>query len=313
MTAPQPLLETRTLGGWTVHAIQAGGQKLDGGAMFGVVPKPLWQKRIAPDDRNRIPLGMRCLLIEHDDGLVLIDTGAGNKESAKFHEIYGLENSGTLNDEGVARTNLEDAIAAAGYRAADVKLVINTHLHFDHAGGDTYIDAAGAVRASCPNARYVVQKGEHHWATHKNERTAASYFERSDRFDMAIDLTAGREGLDALARVMERWVDHVLGVAVDIEALTEMRDVDLAWYVGLDADATKIGDLLWNGDEPEQAILERVVGLFRLTFRDPGIVVDDVRGEPVYLILSMSPDKTIRMKPQNLVTGLPIRHLEGAT
>ena len=130
---------------------------------------------------------------------------------------------------------------------------------------------------------------------------------------MAIDLTAGREGLDALARVMERWVDHVLGVAVDIEALTEMRDVDLAWYVGLDADATKIGDLLWNGDEPEQAILERVVGLFRLTFRDPGIVVDDVRGEPVYLILSMSPDKTIRMKPQNLVTGLPIRHLEGAT
>ena len=146
-----------------------------------------------------------------------------------------------------------------------------------------------------------------------SDANAASYFERSDRFDMAIDLTAGREGLDALARVMERWVDHVLGVAVDIEALTEMRDVDLAWYVGLDADATKIGDLLWNGDEPEQAILERVVGLFRLTFRDPGIVVDDVRGEPVYLILSMSPDKTIRMKPQNLVTGLPIRHLEGAT
>ena len=143
-----------------------------------------------------------------------------------------------------------------------------------------------------------------------SDANAASYFERSDRFDMAIDLTAGREGLDALARVMERWVDHVLGVAVDIEALTEMRDVDLAWYVGLDADATKIGDLLWNGDEPEQAILERVVGLFRLTFRDPGIVVDDVRGEPVYLILSMSPDKTIRMKPQNLVTGLPIRTLE---
>ena len=179
MTPPAPLIQSRKVGRFRVHALQAGGQKLDGGAMFGVVPKPLWQKRIAPDDRNRIPLGMRCLLIEHDDGLVLIDTGAGNKESAKFHEIYGLENSGTLNDEGVARTNLEDAIAAAGYRAADVKLVINTHLHFDHAGGDTYIDAAGAVRASFPNARYVVQKGEHHWATHTNERTAASYFERN--------------------------------------------------------------------------------------------------------------------------------------
>jgi glyoxylase-like metal-dependent hydrolase (beta-lactamase superfamily II) len=147
--------------------------------MFGVVPKPLWERRIAPDERNRIPLGMRCLLIEHDDGLVLIDTGAGNKENAKFHDIYGLENAGALNNEGVARTNLEDAIIAAGHRVADVKLVINTHLHFDHAGGDTYIDSAGAVRASFPNAKYVVQKGEHHWAMHTNERTAASYFQRN--------------------------------------------------------------------------------------------------------------------------------------
>jgi glyoxylase-like metal-dependent hydrolase (beta-lactamase superfamily II) len=122
---------------------------------------------------------MRCLLIEHDSGLVLIDTGAGNKENAKFHDIYGLENAGKLNDEGVARTNLEDGVIAAGHRVADVKLVINTHLHFDHGGGNTYIDAAGAVRVSFPNARYVVQKGEHHWAMHTNERTAASYFARN--------------------------------------------------------------------------------------------------------------------------------------
>ncbi len=179
MTPPLPLIQSRTLGKFRIHALQAGGQKLDGGAMFGVVPKPLWEKRIAPDERNRIPLGMRCLLIEHDDGLVLIDTGAGNKENAKFHDIYGLENAGALNDEGVARTNLEDAIIAAGHRVADVKLVINTHLHFDHAGGDTYVDSAGVVRASFPNAKYVTQKGEHHWAMHTNERTAASYFERN--------------------------------------------------------------------------------------------------------------------------------------
>jgi glyoxylase-like metal-dependent hydrolase (beta-lactamase superfamily II) len=179
MSAPTPLVQSRTIGRFKIHALQAGGQKLDGGAMFGVVPKPLWQKRIAADDRNRIPLGMRCLLIEHDIGLVLIDTGAGNKENAKFHDIYGLENSGAVNDAGVARTNLEDAIAAAGHRVPDVKLVINTHLHFDHAGGDTYIDGAGVVRASFPNAKYVVQKGEHHWAMHTNERTAASYFERN--------------------------------------------------------------------------------------------------------------------------------------
>jgi len=179
VTPPLPLLQSRQLGRFKIHALQAGGQKLDGGAMFGVVPKPLWQKRIAPDERNRIPLGMRCLLVEHDIGLVLIDTGAGNKESEKFHDIYGLENSGARNDEGVARTNLEDAIVAAGHRVSDVKLVINTHLHFDHAGGDTYVDSAGVVRASFPSARYVTQKGEHHWATHTNERTAASYFERN--------------------------------------------------------------------------------------------------------------------------------------
>jgi glyoxylase-like metal-dependent hydrolase (beta-lactamase superfamily II) len=184
VTPPSPLFETRSIGRFTVHALQAGGQKLDGGAMFGVVPKPLWERRIAPDERNRIPLGMRCLLVEHDVGLVLIDTGAGNKESEKFHDIYGLENrgapaSGDPVDRGVSRTALEDAIAAAGHRTSDVSLVINTHLHFDHAGGDTFVDSAGIVRASFPNARYVVQKGEHHWATHTNERTAASYFERN--------------------------------------------------------------------------------------------------------------------------------------
>jgi hypothetical protein len=88
MTPPEPLVQRRTLGRWTVHAIQAGGQKLDGGAMFGVVPKPLWERRIPADERNRIPMGMRCLLVEHEAGLVLIDTGAGNKETAKFYDIY---------------------------------------------------------------------------------------------------------------------------------------------------------------------------------------------------------------------------------
>jgi hypothetical protein len=93
-TTLAPLVETLTVGRLKVHAIQAGGQKLDGGAMFGVVPKPLWERRIAPDERNRIQLGMRCLAIEHESGIVLVDTGSGNKESAKFHEIYGIENAG---------------------------------------------------------------------------------------------------------------------------------------------------------------------------------------------------------------------------
>lgn len=173
MSAPEPLVQARTLGAWTIHAIQGGGQKLDGGAMFGVVPKPLWERRIPADERNRIPLGMRCLLIEHEHGLVLIDTGAGNKETGKFYDIYGIENAAR---PGGGPTMLEDGIRAAGHRPEDVALVINSHLHFDHAGGNTYRDADGRVRLAFPNARYVVQAGEYRFATNPNERVAASYF-----------------------------------------------------------------------------------------------------------------------------------------
>lgn len=171
MTSPGPLVQSTTLGSLTVHAIQAGGQKLDGGAMFGVVPKPLWQRKIDADDRNRIQLGMRCLLVEHPRGLVLIDNGAGNKENAKFHDIYGVENVGAG-----GRTLLEDGLAQLGHTPADIALMIDTHLHFDHAGGNTFVDESGVVRPTFPNARYVVQRGEYEWATHTNERTAASYF-----------------------------------------------------------------------------------------------------------------------------------------
>src|SRR5205809_6337705 len=138
VTAPSPRVERRKIGSFTVHAIQAGGQKLDGGAMFGVVPKPLWEKRIPADERNRIQLGMRCLLIEHPSGLVLIDTGAGNKENEKFKDIYGLENRGA--DDG---TQLEDGLRELGVNPNDIGLVINTHLHFDHGGGDNRRDESG--------------------------------------------------------------------------------------------------------------------------------------------------------------------------
>jgi glyoxylase-like metal-dependent hydrolase (beta-lactamase superfamily II) len=171
MTPPLPLVETRSLGAWRLHALQAGGQKLDGGAMFGVVPRPLWERRIAPDERHRIPLGMRCLLVEHDAGPILIDTGVGNKEDAKFHGIYGIENAGA---EG--RTALEDGLRAVGLTPEDIVLVINTHLHFDHAGGNSWRTPGGEVLPTFPRARYVVQAGEVAYAERANERTAASYF-----------------------------------------------------------------------------------------------------------------------------------------
>jgi glyoxylase-like metal-dependent hydrolase (beta-lactamase superfamily II) len=129
---------------------------------------------MAADPRNRISLGMRCLVIEHDAGLVLIETGSGNKEDRKFQDIYGIENEG---ENG--RTMLEDGLRVAGYSPEDIAIVIDTHLHFDHAGGNTYRDDRGEVRLSFPRARYVVQGGEYHYATHTNERTAASYFARN--------------------------------------------------------------------------------------------------------------------------------------
>lgn len=139
-----------------------------------------------------------------------------------------------------------------------------------------------------------------------NDDNAHLYWEHSDLFHTAIDLTAGRAGLAALARVIERWIAHVLGIEVAVEPLTEMRDVDLRWYVGLDAEGTRIGNAVWTGEELGETRASQIVGLFRLTFRDPHIVLEKVGNEPVYLILAMSQDKLIRMKPQNLIAGLPI-------
>lgn len=146
-----------------------------------------------------------------------------------------------------------------------------------------------------------------------NDDNAASYWQRSDGFDMALDLSGGRAGLAGLAKAMERWVGHLLGVAVTIEPLTELRNAPLSWYVGLDADATLIGNAMWHGEELDENARARVVGLFRLTFRDAGLMLEKVRGEPVYLVLAMSNEHLIRMKPQNLVTGLPVKHLEAVS
>jgi len=143
-----------------------------------------------------------------------------------------------------------------------------------------------------------------------NDDNAASYWERSDRFDMALDLTGGRAGLAALGEAMRRWIAHVLGLEVTIKPLTALHEAPLSWYVGLDAASTRLGDRLWNGETLDNAAMSAVVGLFALRFCDASVMLDKVKGEPIYLILAMTADKTIRMKPQNLITGLPIKHLE---
>lgn len=142
------------------------------------------------------------------------------------------------------------------------------------------------------------------------DENADTYWDRSDAFDMALDVTAGRRGLAKLGEVVARWVGHMLAVDVEIEPLTELRDVSFNWYLGLDAAGTRIGDALWHGQELDEGSRSSVVGLYRLAFRDPGVIVERLRGEQIYLILAMTPDSVLQMKPQNLLTGLPIRHRE---
>jgi hypothetical protein len=129
---------------------------------------------------------------------------------------------------------------------------------------------------------------------------APGYWDRSDLFDMALDLTVGRRGLAALSEAIERWVQHLLAVDVAVEPLSEMRDVLLSWYIGLDAEGTRIGDALWHGEDIDGKTQRRAVGLFRLTFCNS-------EEDAVYLILAMTADKMLRVKPQNLLVGLPVR------
>ena len=146
-----------------------------------------------------------------------------------------------------------------------------------------------------------------------SEGNVDSYWRRSDQFDLALDFTGGTRGPAALAETTRRWISHLLGLDVAVEPLTTLRDVELSWYVGLDAEATRIGDRLWLGERLDDQTMARVLGLFRVTFADAELVVDAAGREPVYLILAMTSDRLVRMKPQNLLTGLPIRHLEAAT
>jgi hypothetical protein len=146
-----------------------------------------------------------------------------------------------------------------------------------------------------------------------NDDNAASYWTRSDLFDMALDLSPGRHGLSALGDVIVRWVKHLLSVQTAIEPVREAVEIDITWYLGLDAEATRIGDALWNGEQLDQGTASRMIGLYRLTIHDADIVLDKAKGEPIYLMLATTLDGALRMKPQNLVTGLPIRQLEAVS
>lgn len=285
------LIHTFQLGALRCHALEAGIQKLDGGAMFGVVPKPLWEKRIPPDERNRIPLAMRCLLVEHPDGLVLIDTGLGNKEDHKFLDIYGVENQGTNGP-----TQLEDALAEAGYKAQEVKYVINTHLHFDHAGGNTFVEQPTHlptsppthVALSFPNATYMVQKGDLEFARNANERTRASYLPhnwepvaQAGKFKL---LEGDGEVLAGISvRLVPGHVPFLQGVLLQngpdklfylADLMPTRHHLPLPWIMGYDVEPLR------TLESKRRLVRDALAGGWWLFFEhDPDVVMGQLRGD----------------------------------
>ncbi len=167
------------LGKFKINVIDSGIFKLDGGAMFGVVPKALWSKRYNQgDELNRIPLAARPLLIEFDEKKILVDTGNGNKRDEKFNKIYDIDPS---------ENDIINGISKFGLNKDDITDVILTHLHFDHAGGST-INVDGKIIPTFPNAKYYIQKEHFNWAINPKEKDRASFIK--DDFEPLI-----KEGL----------------------------------------------------------------------------------------------------------------------
>jgi len=140
-----------------------------------------------------------------------------------------------------------------------------------------------------------------------DETTAGDYRRRSDAFDLVLDFRAKGAGRAAFARVMEIWVRHLLGISVKVEPLESVANVRFAWFVGLDQEATRIGNALWDGQEPAHHGRERILALYRMIFVEPHVMLERVDGEAVYLILAVDGDQIVHMKPQNLITGLPLK------
>ena len=158
-------IQRYSLGDIELISVSDGFFRLDGGSMFGVIPKTMWSQKTRPDERNRILLAMRPLIVRGSRTMI-IDAGMGDKENEKFHEIYGVERSSR---------HLDHSLAEAGLAPEDIDIVLATHLHFDHAGGFTVRDAGGRARPRFPRAQYIVRRGEWDDATHPSVRTRASY------------------------------------------------------------------------------------------------------------------------------------------
>lgn len=154
------------LGEYRLTVVPDASFRLDGGAMFGVVPRVLWEKECPPDAQNRILCQSNCLFLETPTERILIETGIGDKWTPRQTEIYGITRARSLSDS---------VQAATGYAPEEITLVINTHLHFDHAGGNTRLNETGEIAPTFPNARYLVSRAEFAVAENPSDRDRASY------------------------------------------------------------------------------------------------------------------------------------------
>src|SRR4051812_2092627 len=164
LPAPDLSVKRFSLGDLELVSLSDGIIRLDGGSMFGSVPKVLWEKQAPADARNRITMAMRPLIVR-GARTMLIDAGLGGKDSDKFHDMFGIDRT----------RSLAATMAEAGIAPEEIDIVLASHLHFDHAGGFTYRDAAGRLRPTFPRAQYIVRRGEWDDATHPHERNRASY------------------------------------------------------------------------------------------------------------------------------------------
>ena len=242
-------LSSTKVGPFHLYSIETGRFKLDGGAMFGVVPKTLWSRHIEVDEKNCIPMAMRCLLInsENTGKLYLVDNGCGTKFNEKMENIYGLDHE---------HSNLVDSLSAHGFSPGDVTDVIFSHLHFDHCGGTTYYDKEGSIKHTFQSATYHVP--EKHWETanNPNAREKASFLENnikpigeSGRLNLVQENHEYEEGLSTISVNGHTINQQLPKIQANGKTLVFAADllpthvhVPLPWVMGYDMYPTKTLD-----------------------------------------------------------------------
>ncbi len=224
------------LGNLEFHILSDGHIYLDGGAMFGIVPKTLWEKKMPADARNRIKLGLNCVLIQSGGKRILVETGAGGKMDGKRRDIYGLD--GPL---------LEEQLREYAIMPGDIEFVVNTHLHFDHCGGNTRLEKDKVI-PTFPNARYVSRKGEYEAGIHVNERTRATYFAENyaalaetkqlQLIEKDLEIAPGMELICVPGHTMDMLCVKLSGGGKTAFVLADLvpttAHLPLAWTMGFD-------------------------------------------------------------------------------